>query len=88
MCFRTYCAGDRHQLQLRRQIFLKSATESVGSAGHTFLPKTYDLDLQCALYNPKSATSTENRLETATWIFCRDFFESFLGLSEPLFKVV
>ena len=66
MCFRTHCAGDRHQPQLRQQFFLKSTTESVGSAGRTFQPKNCDLDLLGALYNPKSATFVENRSETAT----------------------
>ena len=53
VCFRTYHAGDRHESQLRRNFFLKSIAKSTRSAGHTFLPKTYDLDLQDTLYSPK-----------------------------------
>ena len=66
MCFRTYCAGDRHQPQLRRQFFLKLAPESAGSTGRTFWAKTCDLDLQGTKNNPKPMTSAEIRSETAT----------------------
>ena len=88
VCFRTYYAGDRHQPQLRWKFFLKSTAESVGTASHTFWPKNYDLDPQDTLYSLESATSAENRSKTATWTFCRDFSESFLSSSEPLFRVV
>ena len=57
MCFWTYCAGDWHQLQLRRQILLNPTLERARSGrshilvkklqhkprGHRKQAKTYDL---------------------------------------------
>ena len=52
MCFWFYCVGDRHQPQLRRQFFLKSATERAGSAGRTYRPKKCDLSLRMHIFAP------------------------------------
>ena len=71
MCFWPYCTGDKHQRQLRRNFFLKSAAKRAGSAGRTFWPKKCDLG---SGKQPKNCDLSEKQVKNCDLDFFLEFF--------------
>ena len=76
VCFWPYCAGKRHQPQLRRQLFRKSATETAGTGGSHLLAQNLRPG---RTFWPVSCDLNSDQVRTCDLPFFPHFFCNFSG---------